>query len=156
MEAPQGLALGEQRDTAPQQHGGHLEDDMVHHIPVQQGSQQGVSADHPDLFLRAQACREAGHVAADGGKARLGERCVGEHIVFRGGVDRRGIPGALQLLKGPAAHQVYVHRGVKFRVAGFRRHSGLLKPVQTVVLVRKIPVHGHTAVKINAHNASRM
>lgn len=85
--------MGEQRDAVPQKDGGDLQNDVVHHVLLQQRGQDGISPHHPDAFLPAQGLHKVGYIAADRGESGAGKGTVmGEHIISGGWVNAfRGI-----------------------------------------------------------------
>ncbi len=148
---PESLLLRKERNPRPQQHRGHLDNQTVHQIPVQQRGQEGVPADDPNVFLPAQTLHKRRRVPADGGKARLVQRPVGEDVIFRRGVHLRRVPRLFQLPEGPPPHESHVHVGVKVLIARVLRRPRLVEPVQLMVLPGEIAVQCDAAVKIDAH-----
>ena len=148
------LGLREQGNPLAQQHGSHLHDEMVDHVVLQQGLQDGVSTHHPDVAIRPQLLHERHRILSDGDETGAVELAMGEDEVLGGGIRRSRIIELGDLGKGAPPHQRDVHARVEFVVTRVLRGPGLVQPVQTVVARSQVSVQRDTSVKVDCHIVS--
>ena len=101
-EPAHGFLLRKQRDPLAQQYRGHLDNEMIHHVLIQQRGKNGISAHHPDAAVLSQAFyKSLDGISIDCCKSRTGKLSVGKDIIFCGGINRGWIPCFFDLLDRP-------------------------------------------------------
>ena len=78
---------------------------------------------------------------------------MGKNKIFCSLIEALHIWQTLNLFKGPLAHDGHIHLLVKIIIARILHRTKLVEPVNPMLTVCQIAIHGDTAIKIDCHPA---